>query len=352
MVLYCEQHRVKKVCYMSNDLTNSPIDRQNVLNNRYALEKIEEHLALGGLTFQGEVVFTKQQLIDLFAISESTIEKYLSGYADELKNNGYQLIKGKNLKLFKELMHGTVIDYGTKTSVLGVFNFRATLNLAMLLTESERAKSVRSRILDIVIDVVADRAGGHTKFINQRDSDYLPAAYREYSYRKVFTDALDNYLEMGKFKYGVYTNKIYQLVFKENAKEYKQILKLAKGDSVRDTFYAEVLKAIASIESGLAEEMKNKAEQLERKLKPSELNLLLNTLESNFYLKPIIDDARAKMASRDMTFRDALHTKLESYLQTVHEGDFEKFLGEASLSLEEQLSDPETLAVFKRLKDR
>jgi hypothetical protein len=36
----------------------------------------------------------------------------------------------------------------------------------------------------------------------------------------------------------------------------------------------------------------------------------------------------------------------------VPEVDFERFLGEKSRSLEEQLSDPETLAVLKRLKDR
>jgi len=297
---------------MTNDLTSSPIDRQNVLNNRYALEKIEEHLSLGGLEFEGDILFTKQQLMALFDISDISIEKYLSSHDDELKSNGYQLLKGKKLKLFKVLSHGTVTDYGTKTSVLGVFNFRATLNLAMLLTESERAKAIRSRVLDIVIDVVAERAGGHTKFINQRDTDYLPAAYREYSYRKVFTDALDHYLDMGQFKYGVYTNKIYQLVFKENAKEYKQILKLAKSDKVRDTFYAEVLKAIASIENGLADDMKCQYETLGRKLKPTELDVLLHSLNNNPYLKPIIDDARTKMASRDMSFRDALHTKLES----------------------------------------
>jgi len=337
---------------MANDLTNSPIERQNVLNNRYALEKIEEHLTLGGLEFEGDALLTKQQIIDLFKVSESTIEKYLSTHEAELKNNGYKLLKGKKLKEFKGLSHGTVIGYGTKISVLGVFNFRSTLNLAMLLTESERAKQIRSRILDIVIDVMAERAGGHTKFINQRDADYLPSAYREYSYRKVYTDALDIYLDMGKFKYGIYTNKIYQLVFKENAKEYKQILKLAKGDNVRETFYAEVLKAIASIENGLAQDMANRSQALGRKLTPSELNELLAALETNQYLKPIIDDARTKMASRDMSFRDALHTKLESYLQTVPEGDVDKFLGDASRSLEEQLSDPETLEVFKRLKDR
>ena len=58
------------------------------------------------------------------------------------------------------------------------------------------------------------------------------------------------------------------------------------------------------------------------------------------------------MASRDLGFRDALHEKLESYVQAVPKADFERFLGEKSRSLEERLSDPETMAVFKRLKDR
>lgn len=58
------------------------------------------------------------------------------------------------------------------------------------------------------------------------------------------------------------------------------------------------------------------------------------------------------MASRDLGFRDALHQKLQAYIQSVPETDFQKFLGEASHSLEQQLSDPALLAVFKRLKDR
>jgi hypothetical protein len=337
---------------MANNLTSSSIDRQNVLNNKYAIEKIQSHLALGGLEFDGDIFFTKQNLIELFGISESTIEKYLSGYVDELTNNGYLTIKGRKLKDFKSLLDGTVTGYGTKTSVLGIFNFRATLNLAMLLTESEKAKFIRSRILDIVIDVVAERAGGHTKLINQRDTDFLPSAYREMSYRKIFTDALDKHLDMGRMKYGIYTNKIYNLVFKENTAEYKKILKLSKNDSVRDTLYSEVLKAIASIESGLADDIQKLSESVKRKLQPSEVDKLIEELESNKYLIPIIDDARTKMASRDMSFRDALHIKLESYVKTVPECEVEKFLGEASLSLQEQLSDPEALKVFERLKNR
>ena len=337
---------------MTKDLTTSPLERQNILNNRYALEKLEEHLGFGGTLYEGELLFTKQQLVEIFGVSESTIEKYLASHSDELSANGYAVLRGQKLRDFKASMDGIVTDYGTKTSVLGVFTFRAVLNMAMVLVESDRARAIRSRILDIVIDVMAERTGGHTKYINQRDCNYLPAAYQEFSYRKVFTDALDQYLEMGKFKYGVYTNKVYKLVFRENAQEYKQVLHLSKRDSARDTMYAEVLKAIASVENGLAAEMKAESERLERKLSPAEVDALFDAAEANPYLKPVIEDARIKMASRDLGFRDALHQKLEAYIQSVPESDFEKFLGEASRSLEEQLSDPEILAVFKRLKDR
>ena len=340
---------------MVNDLTNSQRDRQNILNNRYALEKVEEHLGLGGFTYEDSIVFTKQQLVALFEVSESTIAKYLASHEEELKLNGYKVLKGQALKNFINAVNttgGGVIDYNTKTTVLSIFTFRSAINLAMLLTESDRARMIRSRILDIVIEVVAERSGGHTKYINQRDCDYLPSAYQEFSYRQVFTNALNNYLEMGGIKYAIYTNHIYQLVFRENAQEYKQILNLNSKDNVRDTLYTEVLKAIASVENGLAEEMRAKSIQLGRKLQPTELDELIKVAASNPYLKPIIEDARTKMASRDLSFRDALHQKLESYIQTVPEADFERFLGEASRSLEEQLANPEILAVFKRLKDR
>ncbi len=338
---------------MNKDLTGSHTDRQNILNNRYAIDKVEENLALviSGSIFEGENVYTKAQVAELLAVDERTIERYLTSHCEELSRNGYRVLKGKALKNFK-LECVSDINVGDKTPSLGIFTFRSVLNLAMLVNESERAKAIRSRILDIVIDVMAERAGGHTRYINQRDKDYLPAAYQEFNYRQTFTNALDNHLDMGRHKYGVYTNKVYQAIFKENASEYKKILRLANKDNLRDTLYAEVLRAIASFENGIAHEMEKKAGELARKLKPRELDELFEYAELNPFLKPIIEDARVRMASRDLCFRDALHHKLESYVQTVPEADFERFLGETSRSLEERLSDPETLAVFKRLKDR
>ena len=233
-----------------------------------------------------------------------------------------------------------------------MFNFRAVLNLAMLLTDSERAKAIRSRVLDIVMDVLAERSGGHTKYINQRDEGYLMASFQEKSYHKQFTDALDHCVEGNHWKYGRYTNLIYQSIFQENAAEYRKVLKLAEKDNIRETMYSEVLNLIASYESGLAHELEKASKRLGRKLTQQEADDELLQLESHPLYRPFIVDARTKMASRDLGFRDALHQKLEAYVQSVPEADFERFLGETSQSLEQRLSDPETLAVFKRLKDR
>lgn len=336
---------------MNKDLTNTDVHRQNILNNPYALEKIEAHFAFSGRQFEGKTVFTKAYLANLLEVDERTIERYVAQHGDELGKNGYQVLKGKSLKNMR-LSDVSDMNVGDKAPSLGVFSFRALLNIAMLLTESERAKEIRSRILDIVMDVVAEKTGGHTQFINQRDQDFLPAAYQEFSYRDSFTSALNRHVDAGQYKYAHYTNKIYQIIFRENAIEYKQVLKLGKNDSVRDSMYAEVLNLIASFENGIARQIEEQAQLLSRKLTRAETDELFAQADANPFLQPLIHDARTRMASRDLCFRDALHDKLQSYIQAVPQADFERFLGETSKALENRLKDEETLAVFKRLKDR
>lgn len=336
---------------MDKDLTNTGIHRQNILNNPYALEKIESHFGFSGRQYEGQTVFTKADLSNLFEVDERTIERYVAQHGDELGKNGYQVLKGKSLKIMR-LADVSDINVGDKAPSLGIFSFRALLNIAMLLTESERAKEIRSRILDIVIDVVAEKAGGHTQFINQRDQDFLPAAFQEFSYRAAFTSALSRHVDGGIYKFANFTNKIYQIIFHENATEYRKILKLGKNDSVRDSMYAEVLNLIASFENGIASQIEQRAQKLNRRLTTAETNELFSQAETNPFLQPLIHDARTRMASRDLCFRDALHEKLQSYVQAVPQADFVKFLGEKSASLEERLKDEDTLAIFKRLKDR
>lgn len=330
-----------------NDLTNSTIQRQNILNNKYALQRIQEYVGLEGMLFEGEYRFTKKMVAEFFQVDTSTIDRYLSTHEAELKHNGYILSKGKHLKEIK-LQFGHLINEATKTTLLGLFNFRSFLNLAMLLKESNNAQLLRSKMLDIVLETINERTGGGTKFINRRDANYLPAAIQESKYRKDFTSALSRYVNMGNYKYSIFTDRIYQCIFRENAKEYKQILKLAEDDNARDTMYAEVLNSIASFETGLAYEIEKRSNEVGRMLEKNEVDQLFLKFVRHPQQRPYIEDARIKMASRDLHFRDALHLRLEEYIQSISPADFDRFLGEQSVTFEKQLE--EVAEVMKRLK--
>jgi hypothetical protein len=221
----------------------------------------------------------------------------------------------------------------------------------MLLKESEKASVLRNLILNIVIDVVSKKAGGSTKYINQRDDDYLTSIYIGENYRKEFLDALKKYVSMGgNIKYPIYTNKIYTSIFKEKAQEYKNILELSKEDNVRDTMYAEVLTIIASYETGLAHEIKKKFDEVGRRLNEDETNRIFIDFESNPIWKPQIDTVRIKMSSRDNALRGVVHPELSDYIQPLNTPDFERFLGEKSKELEKRIKEKKD--VFKRLKDK
>jgi hypothetical protein len=338
---------------MGKDLTTSAIDRQNILNNPYAIEEINTATGMKGIIFEGEIKFIKDQLAKFFEVDARTIERYLEKHSEELSNNGYEVLRGKRLQEFKlAIKSGDIpdIDVVNKWPQVGVFNFRSFLDLTMLLTESDRAKTLRGVILDIVIDTVNKRTGGGTKYINQRDEDFVVNFLRGEDYRKEFTDALRDYVDMEKAKYPIYTDKIYKSIFKENAQEYRQILKLHSKINVRETMYAEVLLLISSFEVGFAEVLKKESEKICRKLTPIEVDKLFTTFESQRSWFPQIQDARTKMASRDLGFRDALHIRLKEYISAISPGDFDRFLGEKSKDLAARLE--EMSDVFKRLKER
>lgn len=360
---------------MANDLTQSPIDRQNILNNAQAVDVIQSKLGIRGLLYENEYKFTTKMVMDFYDISRATVSRYVNNHQDELIHNGYQVLKGQKLKEFKTLFAPLITanedddsqsvtdDTLSKESTdkqtvnrikaLAVFNFRAILNLGMLLTESDKAKQVRSLMLDIVIDTINKKIGGSTKYINQRDEDFLNAITREPIYRKEFTDSLNKHLEMGLMKYSIYTDAIYKAIFKENAKEYKTILKLEAKDNLRDTMYSEILKLIASFEVGIADELQEESEKIGRKLKPTELNIIIDRFSNKRQWIPQIEDARNKMASRDYSLRNVLHQRLENYIGSISENDYDKFLGDKSKTLIERVVEtPELLDVFKRLKDR
>lgn len=340
---------------MKKDLTNSEIDRQNILNNPYALAEIEKAAGIQGIPFEGKTVVLKEQVASFFEVTVRTVENYLESHPEELGRNGYEVVSGNRLKVLKlAILQGGVpeSDFGNlkTTPQLGVFDFRAFLNLAMLMRESERAGLLRRAILDIVIDAINARTGGGTKYINQRDEDFIQSAFVEENYRQQFTDALRDCVAMGKFKYAIYTDKIYVSIFKEKAGEYRKVLRLQGKENVRATFYSEVLDLIASYECGFADALREAFRAKGAPLTTWEADDIFRSFERQAHWRPLIEKARNKMASRDLAFRQALHLQLQDYITPLQREEFERFLGEKSMELSERIEQAKD--VMKRLKDR
>ncbi|UFH36430.1 DNA-binding protein [Flavobacterium acetivorans] len=347
------------------DLTNSHIDRENVINNNTAVKEIYNQLGFKGIMFEKKYRYTLNQVSRFYEVDTRTIERILQENSAELQNSGYEIFKGIKLKMFKDLINqltdtnvGQLMQdddnelVGKRATSLSVFTFKALLNIGMLLQTSDKAKEVRSFMLNVVIDVLNKNSGGSTKFINQREPEFLRSAISTINYRQEFTNAVDFYIVPNKFKYGQLTDKIYKNIFNEDSKEYRKVLDLKLSENVRNTMYSEVLDLISSYESGFSEFLKEEFEKKGEKFSLTEAHGVFSEFEkrTNKIYEPLRDKARGLMASRDMVFRDALHEKLKDYIGTVSAEDFNKFLGEKSQALEERLKD--NMDVFKRLKDR
>lgn len=220
----------------------------------------------------------------------------------------------------------------------------------MLLAESEKAKFVRSIILDLVIATINQKTGGGTKYINRRDVNYIPAAITEENYRKNLTSAISQCVTgHATYKYAQVTDMIYKAVFKENAKEYREVLSLDTKDNERHTLYAEVLLVISSFENGVGAAIvdRYKANNCIC-LTIDEVEKIVEELAEHPMQKPYLNDARTKMASRDLSFRDAYHGNIAEYLRAVTPDEYERFIGDQSIDFDTILSNNKD--VLKRLK--
>lgn len=337
---------------MTKDLVSSQLDRQNILNNEMAVNEIQSKAGLEGIIWENKLFVTRDMVASYYEVDMRTISRYIEQHGEELSANGYEVLRGKKLKSFVQAIKnsGKDINVPTKTTVLGVFDFRSFLDMGMLLSESERARAIRQLILDIVIDLINRKTGGGTKYINQRDKDFFFSSIQEDNYRRQFTDALKLYVIDDRYKYAYFTDKIYVSIFKEKAAEYKKILDLKASDKVRDTFYSEILDIIAAYESGLADAIKQRSTSLGRPMTKKETENLFQEFESMALWKPLIHRGRVKMASRDMALRDAFHYQLAEYIKPLDNDEYQKFLGVQGEELEQLMKENED--VLKRLKNR
>lgn len=105
----------------------------------------------------------KEQVDAFFEVTSRTIDNYIEKFSDELRQNGYEVLRGNRLKKKKLAVTEQNVNeteiVNIKVPQLSVFDFRTFFNLAMLITESERARLLRQMMLDIVIDTINQRTG-------------------------------------------------------------------------------------------------------------------------------------------------------------------------------------------------
>ena len=102
----------------------------------YALAEIEKATGIQGIPFEGKTVVLKEQVASFFEVTPRTVDNYLEKNASELQKNGYEVLKGNRLKEIKLAIQSSDVNETdfvniNKTPQLGIFDFRAFLNLAI-----------------------------------------------------------------------------------------------------------------------------------------------------------------------------------------------------------------------------
>ena len=345
---------------MAKTLSDSKIDRDNILNNPYVISPIQDNLWLNYPIIEWEMKMTISQVAEFFEIDTRTIERVIEKYRPELEQNWYRVFTWESLQIAKSLL---LADKNVGESIspnipsLWLFNFRSFLNVAMLISNSEKAKELRSIILDIVLDVMRQKTWWSTKYINQRDEDFLASYVDNINYRKEFTMALNRCIEAGPSKYPLMTNKIYHSIFGEHTKEYRLLLKLWDKENIRHTLYKEVLDVISQYEIWYADFLTDFCKRNSKKVSYNEAEKLFDEFAVQRILQPTRERARQMMATRDNGLRDIIHDSLQPYIKSLDSDEYKKFLADYPILVEKKTWEALDIIdkhkdIFIRLKDR
>lgn len=208
-------------------LTESRTMREEYIKNDYfdILDKIK---AIPYLT--KDMVVSVEQVANYYEVSNEAIKKIIQRHRDELETDGIMVLKGEELKQFKNDIcegHDVPTKISNKTTVLTILTKRAMLRIGMLLTTGAIAKEVRTHLLNCEEEVSQEKQ----VWLAQREAGKID--------RKRMTTAISSYIPEGKskrFAYPNYTNMIYKVLFLKDAKTMRNERGYDKNDKLRDSF--------------------------------------------------------------------------------------------------------------------
>ena len=141
-----------------NELLTNAKRREENMNRIEVLDAVGTLLSLPNTE-----IYTTEMVANYYEVDKNTIEKLVSRNIDELTKNGYCIKTKQNLLADKMSVktkrggfnvldnEGNIVATGNNKGI-ATFTKRTVLNVGMLLRDSEIAKEIRSRLLDVVHD--------------------------------------------------------------------------------------------------------------------------------------------------------------------------------------------------------
>lgn len=117
--------------------------RESVIDRIEILDKVGDLLMLGNSDYA-----TTNQVADYYEVGKEAIQSLIKDNREELISNGFRLYKKSEIL---NVLEGQ-LEISIPNRGMNLFSKRTILNVGMLLRDSEVAKEIRTRLLDIIHD--------------------------------------------------------------------------------------------------------------------------------------------------------------------------------------------------------
>ena len=142
-----------------NELLTNAKRREENMGRVEVLDKVGTLLSLPNTE-----LYTTEMVANYYEVGIEAIKSLIHDNQDEIQKNGYKVLNGDELSSLKKLC-----QIKSRARSLATFTKRTVLNVGMLLRDSEIAKEVRSRLLDVAHD--SEKGNGNMTIIDEEISE-------------------------------------------------------------------------------------------------------------------------------------------------------------------------------------
>lgn len=187
-----------------------------------------------------DMVLSIDQIAQYYEASIDSIRTIVKRNREEFEDDGMQILKGAELKEFKELIHSSSIEpeLDVRTPSLTLLTKSSLLRIGLIMTNNLMATKIRNYLIQA------------EKLLSDKQRDWVIQREVGIIERKRMTSAIAKYVPNGKhkqFAYPNYTNMLYKTLFNCDAKALREQRNIKTNDALRDSLTE---KELALVEEG------------------------------------------------------------------------------------------------------